>query len=616
MPSIQLPIDVLHIIAYELAEQQDFSTLYRCAISGSAFAKSGAIQHLYSEATSTEVPYGEQESVVQRWSILWRSIILSSLGKTLFPYCNFLRVLDLRDLLFLLDDDKFRGRISGYFFSGDLAYLNMTVELPKVRSAPRKPRLDTKNIILSIADSITKQAIKLEVLTEPVAPGLDLLSAGLSQWSPRLRNLEFLQIGDGIVLGDEAVQDLLIQSCPHLNKLEIYLWKNDDRSDAALGRFFRRLPPNTLISFQNESDCGIGQETCAALSTHAQSLESLNLAVGHKGIAGLGALKPCTNLSFLKLSDFNAPHRLEETENDVLADMIDWLNACTKLKSLVLTNFLSTPRLLAPAFESGRLQLDYLEISGSLRQGGLYALSGNETFHRALSKQTSLKTLLLAADAEGSSQDDHRVLCDAVIALRSLKKLDMSRSSEQFDDTHLLAICGALFDLEELSIDAYLATDVSLIDMHKLSQLKSVTFAGYSTFSFAALNSFIDKLGSGNTGLTMDVQNPVFESSLSEREQANIKRNLKRHVDGTFLYQVRGAQISIFMNRHSLTQSQIPPKHIKAPTAIRIDARDDREISYKKYRDLGERQHDLRYQIRMRMEQNPIKCPTIQKLPN
>lgn len=29
----------------------------------------------------------------------------------MFPYCHYLKVLDLRDVYNLLDDDKFRGRI-------------------------------------------------------------------------------------------------------------------------------------------------------------------------------------------------------------------------------------------------------------------------------------------------------------------------------------------------------------------------------------------------------------------------------------------------------------------------------------------------------------------------
>lgn len=50
--------------------------------------------------------------MVQKWSILWRSIIASSLKSTLFPYCRYIKALDFRDLENLFEDDKFRAKIS------------------------------------------------------------------------------------------------------------------------------------------------------------------------------------------------------------------------------------------------------------------------------------------------------------------------------------------------------------------------------------------------------------------------------------------------------------------------------------------------------------------------
>jgi hypothetical protein len=51
---------------------------------------------------------------IQRWSILWRSIIASALDATLFPYCRYIRNLDFRDLINLLDEDQFRNKVFKY----------------------------------------------------------------------------------------------------------------------------------------------------------------------------------------------------------------------------------------------------------------------------------------------------------------------------------------------------------------------------------------------------------------------------------------------------------------------------------------------------------------------
>jgi hypothetical protein len=61
------------------------------------------------------VSLATKQLIVQKWSILWRSIIASSLDATLFPYCRYIRTLDFRDLSYLLEDDQFkRGKLPKY----------------------------------------------------------------------------------------------------------------------------------------------------------------------------------------------------------------------------------------------------------------------------------------------------------------------------------------------------------------------------------------------------------------------------------------------------------------------------------------------------------------------
>lgn len=54
-----------------------------------------------------------REQLIGKWASMWRSIILSSLGKTLFPYSKYVRTLSLLDLEHLLQDTRFLGRTSG-----------------------------------------------------------------------------------------------------------------------------------------------------------------------------------------------------------------------------------------------------------------------------------------------------------------------------------------------------------------------------------------------------------------------------------------------------------------------------------------------------------------------
>jgi hypothetical protein len=57
------------------------------------------------------LPAATKLLTIQRWSILWRSIIASALSATLFPYCRYIKNLDFRDLNNLLDEDQFRNKV-------------------------------------------------------------------------------------------------------------------------------------------------------------------------------------------------------------------------------------------------------------------------------------------------------------------------------------------------------------------------------------------------------------------------------------------------------------------------------------------------------------------------
>jgi hypothetical protein len=63
------------------------------------------------EGNDEAIALADQVLVAQRWSILWRSVILSALGHTYYPYCQHIKVLDLRDLQNLLEDDQFKDSI-------------------------------------------------------------------------------------------------------------------------------------------------------------------------------------------------------------------------------------------------------------------------------------------------------------------------------------------------------------------------------------------------------------------------------------------------------------------------------------------------------------------------
>lgn len=167
----------------------------------------------------------EQELNTQRWSILWRSIILSTREQTIYPYSRYLRALDLRDLESLLEDDRFRGKIEKTFFSGSLQEFHYT---QLVRGKHRHTKLDTRRIVLALGRRITHHASLLESLSE--SANVDILAEALLDWAPRLQHLTQLEFGDGKALADGTVRSLLHAHCPHLSTLRIFTSSNEVRT--------------------------------------------------------------------------------------------------------------------------------------------------------------------------------------------------------------------------------------------------------------------------------------------------------------------------------------------------------------------------------------------------
>ena len=63
-----------------------------------------------------EVDSSKKEQLTMQWAGLWRTIVLSSLNKTLFPYSKYVRRLNLQDLEDPLQDKIFRDAISRQVF--------------------------------------------------------------------------------------------------------------------------------------------------------------------------------------------------------------------------------------------------------------------------------------------------------------------------------------------------------------------------------------------------------------------------------------------------------------------------------------------------------------------
>ncbi|KAF7192298.1 hypothetical protein HII31_06330 [Pseudocercospora fuligena] len=534
-----LPADLFHLLSAELSDRLDFPTLYNCAVSSKQLANAGAINALYRISAQAPVasggeglPLAEQELVVQRWSILWRTITLSAFGKTVFPYCRHLRYLDLRNLGQLLDDDKFRGKISKHFFSGDLAQFHHVLQTPVGKG--RAARLDVKKIITGIGNVITQNAPLLEALSEPADS--NIFSQALLEWAPRLTKLGSLELYDGKALADETVQNLLHAHCPNLSSLRIYLSLNED-ADHTLATFISGMQENQLTNFENIGNCRIGAETCLALNSHGQSLESLKLCLANEDLPALGLLQGCTALESLALAstERNNPVDLKATQNDAYLEIIEWLSKCSSLKEIGFTDFVSAPDLLLPVLLNKDVALQKLQINAN--ENTMYIVKDHHDFHQALSQQPGLRRLLLRADPDPvGSSDDIDTLMKAFCSLKELRELNLIRISDYFSNRHIADIADKLSNLEDLCIGGYGIDDGVFAKLAELRNLRSLTFNGITAFSVDGILDFIDRLGDGNRGLSLSVDAADPDTAIPQESQEMIRDVIAQKLEGRFDY--------------------------------------------------------------------------------
>lgn len=485
---------------------------------------------------SDDASLAVQGQVVQKWSILWRTVILSALGRTSYPYCRHLRMLDLRDLGYLLDDDKFKqGKISQQFFAGEMSRFHLVTETPfsKTRSKVLAKRLNLQAIISAIGDVVTQEAPLLEALTEPIIG--DLFSTALVTWAPRLTHLRRLDFWDGRPFADETIRNLLYAHCPNLDSLRMYQ-SNAADADQQLASFIGGLQENTLVHFENISNCGVGPETCLALNRHGKSLSLLKLALTEEGVLALAGLQGCSSIETLAIESLRPSVDLKATQNDVFLEIVEWLRSCRSLRDVSLKNLVSAPDLLTPLLLNKDVQLETLQIDANDRS--MYDLAGHRTFHEALSQQRCLRELFFSADGETATLDDRKALLDSLCSLTDLRTLTLIRASDDFVDADIRQLAQRLTHLETLYVGGFGITDDVWDSLARLRNLNALTFAGVTRFSANGILNFITQLSDGNRGMVLSLDFADTDNALAPGEEVLIRETMAATLGGDFRYQL------------------------------------------------------------------------------
>lgn len=292
-----------------------------------------------------------------------------------------------------------------------------------------------------------------------------------------------MTLWDGAVL-DGSVATAISTHCPNFDDLTFCFCLRSE-VDPDLASFFSCLRPNSLRSFTAISAQRIGPETLLAMNHHSDSLKVLKLdGLVTDTIRNISLLQGCEALEALDIQDADGFINLEATENDIFLEVIAWLGRCRRLRELSFKKFRSAPAILTDICLRDHIRLKKLEVLD-------YSLLSNQSFHQAISHQTSLECLILRADAEGSFRDDIDTLVSSISQLSNLKELDLLYTSDYFKSSEIKQLASNLPNLEKITFSGLEVTDEiwpSIADLHHLRAFNS---HGLTTFTLDGLLNYM-----------------------------------------------------------------------------------------------------------------------------
>ncbi|KAF2963840.1 hypothetical protein GQX73_g9748 [Xylaria multiplex] len=527
-----LPQDIILLICSELGARREFATLYCCSRVSSRVS-SIAVEQLYG---ILEVQDSFDFHTVQAVR-LWKSVILSSLGATVYPYCAYIRALPLGSLIECLYDIRADFGLRQFFLEGVMQdFIVLQGDDKPVRNTrSRHPPFDIPRIASRCADSII-QYIKGLANSNGTSMALTHLEASVSPsdtlltWLSHLSTLRTLQIQDGSVLGVEAAS-AISECCPKFAELICFHFSSNTAAED-MAAFFLALSPNTLQRFEVHSRNNLSEVTLAALSTHAESLRVLDLrSLLASTVKSLHLLSQCTALEILLIERETTDRTgLDIFNGEELEQVAKWISGCKALQELSLSHVQDALPILKQVLQNPAIRLKQLVVQD-------YRPASEEITKAtwsALGKQDQLK-LLTIASPYGSVNDialhRHPELTDSICHLFNLTTLNLMQASASSSEIHRIATALPL--LEELSFGGGLVDTSILEPLGKLSKLTTLSINAITAFTFDHLWSFAQRLyQAGSRNVRVELLNQWYEAKLTEREEKRLIEYFADHLNG------------------------------------------------------------------------------------
>jgi hypothetical protein len=498
-----------------------------------------------------------------KWARLWKSIILSSIAGTAYPYCTYVRALSLGNFQSLLEEiGNDRGTRSELFNAQD----NTEQFLVLREGQPKRPTrnrgmvgIDYQGTLVKAGESITKYIKEVADQIEK-AVALAHLEANriptehLPTWISRLETLTSLRIQEGDVLTAEA-GSAISQSCPRFAELTCHFCRGPS-VDKNMAAFLQTLRPNSLRRFEVMSMNDLAEQTLTALNVHAEALTHLTLgSMSSQAMKSLNVLPSCRALESLTIENTKAnPISLKDYSENILKEITAWIRSCNHLEDLTFTNVqdacksglnLSSSesivvadltlkvRIVKDILDTPSIRLKSLSLQGFRTQGREY----NSATWAALGLQDSLENLTIGGqidDLDGLIVDQSTPLVASICKLKRLEGLNLIQAFVRTAEirqfvTHLPNLTELQFGGSE-HMD-----DVILGSLSSLRHLKVLVINAFSVFTLEGLQLFALRLDPiQHQGIRVDIINQIGEHKLDDASTTWLADHFANVLDGRF----------------------------------------------------------------------------------
>ncbi|KAI2637281.1 hypothetical protein GGS21DRAFT_489057 [Xylaria nigripes] len=521
---LMLPQDIMLLICQELGARREFTTLYRFSFLSRRTA-SIALEQLYGILEVMDSFIEDKRQAAR----LWKSIVLSSLGVTLYPYCAYLRVLSLGSLIWCLTDIRSDHDLREFFFGGLTKDLLVSGRECKLYS--------TKEIASICADRITKYIRMLAdnsgiamALTHLEGDTIALTCENFTDCISRLSALKSLQLEDGCFLTME-VGMAIAKYCPNFTELVCFHYTNETAAMDMAG-FFLALRPNSLRRFEVHSANGFNNVTIAALNnTHAKSLRVLHLRslriVPHPSGQ---PLSQCTSLESLLIENDVDRSGLNFPAEPIPNQLAQWISSCKALRELSLIHVPEALEVLKEVLQTPEIRLEQLIVQDYESASD----DDEKIIWNALGLQDRLKQLTIAS--QDSAPDSpilyfHPELTDSICRLSNLTALNLMQAWVSTAEVN--RFCTSLPHLEELSFGGDIVNASILEHLSTLPKLTSLSITALTAFRFHQIRRFAQRLDPvTNRGIRVDLLNQWFDARLTERQVARLNEFFADRLNG------------------------------------------------------------------------------------